>query len=82
MLVLSRKAGQGIMIGDDIEILITRVDSDTVKVGIQAPKSLTIFRNEVYKQIKENNLGALRKGSGQTLSLKLPPKPSDDGKAG
>lgn len=80
MLVLSRKAGQGIMLGDDIEIRITRIDSDTVKVGIQAPKSLAIYRDEIYRQIKEANLGAVRKGSGQTLHLKLPTKSCGEGR--
>ena len=76
MLVLSRRVNQGIIIGDDIEIRINRIDSDTVKIGIQAPRHLAIYRDEIYKQIKESNLGAVRKGSGQMPRLKLSPKPA------
>jgi len=74
MLVLARKINEGIMIGDDIEIRITRIDSDTVKIGIQAPRTLPIYRDEIYKQIKESNLGALRKGGDKAPRLKLAPR--------
>jgi carbon storage regulator len=58
MLVLSRKAGESILIGDDIEIRINRVDHDTVKVGVIAPREIVILRKEVHASIAANNKAA------------------------
>lgn len=66
------------MIGDEIEIRINRIEADFVKVGVRAPRELPIYRDEVYKQIKESNLGAVRKPDGLMPKLTLPsiqPKP-------
>jgi len=55
MLVLGRKKGESIIIDDDIEIIVTAVEGDTVKIGINAPKHITIHRKEVYLEIQEEN---------------------------
>ncbi|RNF38781.1 carbon storage regulator CsrA [Planococcus salinus] len=55
MLVLGRKKGESIVIDDDIEITVTAVDGDMVKLGINAPKHITIHRKEVYLEIQEEN---------------------------
>ncbi len=58
MLVLTRKKGQSIIIGDNIELTIVEVFGDQVRIGINAPKDVAIHRKEVYLEIKEENLKA------------------------
>ena len=55
MLALSRKTGESIMIGNNIEITILEVKGDQVKVGINAPKAVPVYRKELYLQIQEAN---------------------------
>jgi len=52
MLVLSRKIGETIMIRDDIEILVTRIDRDEVRLKIKAPRELAVFKGELYREIQ------------------------------
>ena len=55
MLALTRKPGQQIMIGDDIIIHVVDVQGDNVRLGIEAPKSIKIYRSELYQAIVEEN---------------------------
>ncbi|MFA6988694.1 MAG: carbon storage regulator CsrA [Candidatus Gastranaerophilaceae bacterium] len=55
MLVLTRKRGQKLIINDNIEIIIIETRGDTVKIGINAPKNVTIYREELYDEIKKSN---------------------------
>ncbi|MGH2319183.1 carbon storage regulator CsrA [Planococcus sp. SE5232] len=55
MLVLGRKEGETIIINDDIEITVTSIEGDMVRLGINAPKQVTIHRKEVYLEIQEEN---------------------------
>ena len=55
MLALTRKINESIMIGNEIELSILEIKGDQVKVGISAPKSVPIYRKEIYIQIQEAN---------------------------
>ena len=56
MLVLTRKSNQSIMIGDDIEITVLSVAGEKVRIGIQAPREIPVFRKEVYLEIQQERL--------------------------
>lgn len=58
MLALSRRCNESIMLGNDIEVSILEVKGDQVKIGIKAPKSLPIYRKEIYLQIQQSNAEA------------------------
>jgi carbon storage regulator len=58
MLILTRKLGEKINIGDDITVTLLEIRGAQVKLGIQAPKSIGIHRNEIYEKIREANLGS------------------------
>jgi carbon storage regulator len=58
VLVLSRKLNQAIMIGDDVRIVVVAVDRDTVKLGIEAPRTIPVHRSEVYEEIQRTNRAA------------------------
>ena len=53
MLVLTRKSNQSIMIGDDIEVSVLSVMGEKVRIGIQAPRDIPVFRKEVYLEIQQ-----------------------------
>ena len=59
MLILSRKTDQQIKIGDDITLTIIEIRGDQVKIGVEAPKSIKVFRQEVLSAIKSENTAAL-----------------------
>jgi len=64
MLVLTRKTNQSIMIGDDIEVSILSVAGDKVRIGIDAPRDVAVFRKEVYVAIDEGGVRSAAEGKG------------------
>ena len=58
MLILSRKTNEKIMIGDDISVSIIEIRGDQVRIGVDAPKSVKVFRQEVFDAIKAENKAA------------------------
>ncbi len=56
MLVLARKRDQSIIIGDQIEIVVVDISRDQVKLGVSAPRSVSVHRKEVYEEIQQENI--------------------------
>jgi carbon storage regulator len=59
MLIITRKKDESIMIGNDVEITISKIDDGSVKIGIKAPKDITILRKELYDQVEKENKEAI-----------------------
>ncbi|MGI6550527.1 MAG: carbon storage regulator CsrA [Syntrophomonadales bacterium] len=59
MLILTRKLDEAILIGDDIRITIVEIQGDKVKLGIEAPRELSVLREELYKAVREENRQAI-----------------------
>lgn len=74
MLILSRKMNEKIMIGEDISVTIIEIRGDQVKIGVDAPKAVKVFRQEVYEAIRnENRAAATSNADLESLSKLLLP---------
>lgn len=71
MLALSRKLGESIVIGKDIKISILEIKGDQIKIGIDAPKNVTIYREEIFRQIEEENKEAMKHNNVKESLSKL-----------
>lgn len=69
MLVLKRKVNESIMIGNDIEIKIISYDKDGIRIGIEAPKEMSIYRKEIYLEIQEENKEAVAENKNKLDQL-------------
>ncbi len=78
MLVLSRKKDEKIIIGNEIEVWIVDVKGDQVKIGINAPKTVKVYRHEVYEEIQAANRAAAASSLDKALQL-FPPMEEEPG---
>lgn len=69
MLVLARKKGESIVINDNIEITVFEIQGDQVKIGIEAPKSVSVHRKEIYREIQEENRKAANSQAGSFKNI-------------
>lgn len=76
MLVLTRRTGQSILVGDDIVVTILELSRDQVRIGIRAPRSVSVHREEVYEEIRNANRAAADANAGLAASMTPEPQPS------
>jgi carbon storage regulator len=78
MLILARRIGESIMVGDQVEISVVDIKGDLVKLGIKAPPQVKVYRSEVYAAIQEENRAAAAASPGSLPVLdELVPKPPE-----
>jgi carbon storage regulator len=58
MLIITRRAGEKVMLGDDIVVEVMEVVGNTVRIGIQAPRSLPVYREEIWDAVRAENQAA------------------------
>ena len=71
MLILTRKLGETIRIGDNIKITVSDIKGKQIRIGIEAPGDVTVHREEVYQMIKEQNILAAEAGRDDSISKSL-----------
>ena len=69
MLVLTRRKGESVILGDDVEITILEVSRHQVKLGVQAPRSVPVYRKEIYEKVRDANRAAASSSDSQVLGL-------------
>lgn len=79
MLLLTRKLGENIRIGDDVKITIVEVKGNHVKLGIDAPPSVKVHREEIYERIQQERQRAAQSGTQPENGGSAPARPEDNG---
>ena len=69
MLILTRKVGESVAIGDDIQVSVVEIKGAQVKLGIRAPKDVTVHREEIYLKIQEENRRAAQVSKEALVSV-------------
>ncbi|MBI3968725.1 MAG: carbon storage regulator CsrA [Chloroflexi bacterium] len=87
MLVLSRRVGEAIRIGNDVEVVVLAADGNQVRIGIRAPRDVTVLRKELIQQVQDENraaavsdhnavLGRLRRHADSSAPVTAPTTPT------
>jgi carbon storage regulator len=72
MLVLSRKPGEALRVGEDVEITVVEVKGDLVRIGIEAPRNVPVWRKELWEAIVEENRKAAEEAAAANLPVVKP----------
>ncbi len=68
MLILTRRVGETVMIGDEVAVTVLGVKGNQVRIGVNAPKNVSVHREEIYERIKKEESGAGQKSDVRTNS--------------
>jgi carbon storage regulator len=71
MLILTRRPGEKILLGDDVIVEVIEVSGSSVRIGIDAPRSIPVYREEIWRSVKEENAAAARTAA-EALPTDLP----------
>jgi carbon storage regulator len=82
MLIITRRPGEKLMIGDDVVIEVMEVSGSSVRIGIAAPKSIPVYREEIYSAVKAENTAAAAAEAGQLAVPQGSAPPSPPGASG
>lgn len=77
MLVLTRRPGESIVVGEDIVITVIEIKGGQVRIGIDAPRSVDVYREEIYEQVKQENLSAIANVDQIRKVVQEPPEEPD-----
>jgi carbon storage regulator len=73
MLIITRRPGERIVLGDEIVVTVMEISGQTARIGIEAPQAVPVYREEIWEAVKQENEAAAR-AAGDALP-KLPPEP-------
>ena len=76
MLMMSRRAGQKIIVGDDVTIEVVEVAGNTVRIGVDAPRSIPVYREEIWTAVRAENEAAATAATSATELPSAPPQQS------
>jgi carbon storage regulator len=76
MLIITRKPGERIMVGDDIVVHVMELVGGSVRLGIEAPRSVPVYREEIYAAVRAEKRAAAEAGPGERKAAEFPPRPS------
>ncbi len=78
MLVLTRRSGESVMIGDEVVVTVLEVRGDVIRLGIRAPRDIQVHREEIYRELQAANQAAASPTDDAVLALARMLRPSDD----
>ncbi len=69
MLILSRRPGESLYVGDNIKVTVLSVQGKQIKIGLEVPRDMTVYREEVYKKVQEQNQTAVESSDADLLAV-------------